>query len=595
MLIFNRSVMSNFFKPVIKRSLIIFALGTSAIGNAQEKSSMLEREISIAFAGEKTGVALNKIAEKGGFSFSYNASIIDANKPVSIDAKNKTVREVLNSLFKGKLQYKEKGNYIILTQAPLKLVDDNVRPELIIVSGYVIDEATSQKIPAVTIYEKQTRTSVLSNEYGYFSLKLSRKSDAVNLVVNKHNYNDTLLTVSPKKNQYVNVYIRPLLIGNDSLAEDSLYITEDDLAALLADSEQLINTANVKDTLYQKFQFSVLPYLGTNMKMSGSVRNDFSLNLLGGYSMGTNYFELGGVMNSNRSDLQYGQIAGVLNMVGGNVLGGQIAGVTNIVRGTVTGFQLAGCVNVCDSDVTGLQVAGLVNEDRDTVTGVTIAGIGNSSRTHVDGVQIGGIFNYSQNTTNGVQIAGLYNYSRRVNGAQIGFINVSDSCNGVPIGFFSYVHYGYHKVEFSANEIFYTNLAFRTGTNYFHNIFQAGMRPDNASSKTWHVGYGLGTTARLGNKVNFDFDVTASQVSEGEILNHLSILNNAYLGFEFKIARKFSMAIGGTVNAYWTDLNYNDYPVLFTDFNPDIILHEVVNNRYDVKMWIGGKIALRIL
>lgn len=63
----------------------------------------------------------------------------------------------------------------------------------------------------------------------------------------------------------------------------------------------------------------------------------------------------------------------------------------------------------------------------------------------------------------------------------------------------------------------------------------------------------------------------------------MSLLNKAYVGFEFQIAKKFSMALGATVNAYFTDLKYDDYPKLFTDFNPNIFYQENINNRYNVK------------
>lgn len=109
----------------------------------------------------------------------------------------------------------------------------------------------------------------------------------------------------------------------------------------------------------------------------------------------------------------------------------------------------------------------MVNYNVDSVTGVSVAGLGNNCLNNHVGVQVGGLYNYTQNTITGIQVAGLYNYARKVNGVQIGFLNVSDTCNGVPIGFLSFVKNGYHKIEFSADELFYTNIAFRTGNKLF--------------------------------------------------------------------------------------------------------------------------------
>ncbi|HEY9487176.1 MAG TPA: sigma factor [Chryseosolibacter sp.] len=58
---------------------------------------------------------------------------------------------------------------------------------------------------------------------------------------------------------------------------------------------------------------------------------------------------------------------------------------------------------------------------------------------------------------------GILNVAPKVNGTQIGLINVADIVRGVPIGLMSLVWKGYHKIEISADEIFYNNLSFRTG------------------------------------------------------------------------------------------------------------------------------------
>src|SRR5690606_38989007 len=50
--------------------------------------------------------------------------------------------------------------------------------------------------------------------------------------------------------------------------------------------ESSINMRNIRDTLYRDFQVSFVPFVGTNEMLSGNVINDYSLNVLGGYSLG---------------------------------------------------------------------------------------------------------------------------------------------------------------------------------------------------------------------------------------------------------------------------------------------------------------------
>ena len=48
------------------------------------------------------------------------------------------------------------------------------------------------------------------------------------------------------------------------------------------------------------FQVSLVPGLGSHGKMSGQVVNNFSLNVFGGYTAGTNGSELGGLFNIDK-------------------------------------------------------------------------------------------------------------------------------------------------------------------------------------------------------------------------------------------------------------------------------------------------------
>jgi hypothetical protein len=56
---------------------------------------------------------------------------------------------------------------------------------------------------------------------------------------------------------------------------------------------QRIHDKNVTDTLSRPFQLSVLPFLGTNKLLSGSIENRVSVNILMGYSAGVRKMEFG--------------------------------------------------------------------------------------------------------------------------------------------------------------------------------------------------------------------------------------------------------------------------------------------------------------
>jgi len=72
-------------------------------------------------------------------------------------------------------------------------------------------------------------------------------------------------------------------------------------------------------------------------------------------------------------------------------------------------------------------------------------------------------------------------------------------------------------------------------------------------------------------------------------------LNKAYVGFDFQVAKKLSLATGITLNGYLTRTTFTDYPTLFTDYKPKIISDRNIGNDLNLKMWWGAKVALRFL
>jgi hypothetical protein len=66
------------------------------------------------------------------------------------------------------------------------------------------------------------------------------------------------------------------------------------------------------------------------------------------------------------------------------------------------------------------------------------------------------------------------------------------------------------------------------------------------------------------------------------------------VGFDFRVARGFSIYAGGTINGYMTQNSYTDYPTLFTDIQPKVFYDKTIGDGdVNMKMWIGGKVALR--
>lgn len=608
----------------------------------------LEREVNLSLTKELPGAALQKIQDQTGLIFSYSSTLLKNISPVSLQLKQKTVREALSLILPKTIVYKSKNNYIILKEKPEE--KETKKREL---SGYVYDKNTDKKLANVTVYDKSSMQAVNTDDYGFYKITVPKEKENIN--INKSNYKDTVISISTLKDSSItNIALNPLndsIIQKDSLSwRTRLKDFSEYTNRLFKNFKGYVNTLNVKDTLYSPFQLSLLPYVGTNHKLSGNVINHLSINIIGGYARGVDGVEAGGVFNVDKENVNGSQFAGVFNLVGDSVAGFQAAGLFNVVGkhvdgvqaagflnsnlGTLDGLAAAGFMNLSQKKVNGLQLAGFMNAVNDSLDGLQAAGFLNAAK-HADGLQVAGFLNHATainggqiagflnnspqgvkggqiagflNTTDtleGAQIAGFLNHAETVKGAQIagflnrtkllegyqiGVINVSDSCNGLPIGVLSFVKNGVHQLELTADEVFPVNLAFRTGVSKFYSVLSAGIVP-GAGDPVWTFGYALGTSFKIKNKLNSDITLGTQHINYGDFTERTSDLYKLYLGLEYKFGKKFSIAAGPTFNLYLSDRD------LISRGATEIAPYTLINNNYyenlNLKGWFGGKIALR--
>ena len=620
--------------------VVVFALNTasSKTFETDDPIPILERVISLNFQQEPLEIVLNKISREARFTFSYNSEIIDADRSISQNFQRKTVREVLDEIFGGTIDYKARGKYVILMQAP-KREEKEQR-----ITGYVVDESTGKRLQNVSIYDPVSLSSTVTDSFGYFQLEVDQPTgEEVKLAIRKLNYSDTVVAVTSDRRRLINIAI--------SEPADKVNIFADSVKQKIKRfwktkvSPQEVNMQNIRDTLYRKFQFSVVPFVGTNHKLSGNVINDFSVNLYGGYALGVKEFEFGGMFNIIRGNMDGAQFAGIFNSVGGKMNKMQMAGILNMNRDSVNGYQFAGAINLngnssnkfsmagllnltyrdsrgvhlaglgngtigmqegphiaglfnfSTQDTRPAQVSGLTNFTAGTMTGAQVSGLLNFALKDIKGAQVAGLVNIATRDLSGAQVSAILNYATRVRGAQIGLLNFNDSIRGIPLGLLSFSLKGYHKFEVSADEIFYTNVAFRTGVRQFYNILTVGAKPDSFKDDetTWTFGYGIGTAPRLTRRLSLNVDLTSNQVVYGSSIDAINLINKLYLGLEIQAMKYIGFAFGVTLNGYVTDSTYDKYKPLFTDYTPHLLYDRTYSNDLNMKMWLGAKVGVRFL
>jgi len=325
--------------------LFLFAIGATA--DAQQ---ILSRQVSVHFDHTRLGEALTQIGKQGSFYFSYNGTLLPKDSLVTLSAVQQPVAVVLKQIFHDRFEFEEQGNYIIIVPAlpHLGMINTDITNDdhTFSISGIVIDERNNKRIINASVYEKQQLAATLTDEHGYFKLKIRTADPGVlRITASKLLYHDVTLNflqavpVTTRSDQHP-------YRGN----ADGKSVESDALGKFFITARQRIQSLNIPDFFARRpFQVSLTPGLSTHGLFSSQVVNKFSLNVAGGYTAGVNGMEIGGLFNINKEDSRYFQFAGVFNLVGHNMTGFQLAGFTWTIPGQMfTGLKYLHSVILMD-------------------------------------------------------------------------------------------------------------------------------------------------------------------------------------------------------------------------------------------------------
>jgi hypothetical protein len=527
----------------------------------------LERKVTITANHVPLEKVLQEISTKANFYFAYNSSIIKTDSIVSLSINNRPVTDVLFALFQSNLEYKSSGNYVILRRAPAiqkaineKAVRDNT---IYYVTGYVSDDSTGAKVKDASVYVKERLVSTLTNDNGYFRLRLKNTYSKTAVTVSKVEYIDTTFLIDPRYNRPVNIAIVPVyqqdeivtispepgVTARDTVPEeiavdtflnsenaDFSRLEQTPLGRFFATSVQRIQSLNLGNYIAQRpYQVSLIPGISTHGKLSANVVNNASLNILGGYTAGVNGGEAGSLFNMNKRNMEGAQVAGLFNLTGGYVSGVQGAGIFNLVLGDVKGVQLAGITNNVYGKLNGVQLSGIYNHTSRSSGGIQVAGVGN----------------FSGGSTSGIQIGGIINYAKKLHGVQIGLINISDSSSGFSIGLINVVLKGYHKLSLYSNESLPLNAAFKTGNTNLYSILLGGINVEEGK-RQYSFGYGLGTERRLGKTFSINPELSSQYIYQGS-WHYTNLLNKLSLNINIHAGKYFSVFAGPSLNVFYSN------------------------------------------
>lgn len=610
------------------------------------QANPLSRKINLHLKNQTVEKSLNSIADAANVHFSYNADILPLDSLVSLNFENTEIQKILNYMFSARFDYKTSGNYIIIQKKKIaKTETKTTKTNEIKVSGKVVDKGSGAKIANTSIYNINGKEQILTDTNGNFSITFKPGEDNISLAVNNQNYQDTVLMLqsdsnetleiflNPKKNEFINAAVNQ----GDSIVKQS--IEQIKLVSRLVKNELMTHALNIGYFTERPFQVSLLPFLGTNTGLSGSIVNNFSLNIFSGYSYGVKGVELGGILNINRgfvhglqlsgfgnftgkelvgiqaagflnqnlAKVKGAQLAGFYNMCGDSMEGAQLAGFINISRRVSTGLQaagfinfsgrnfngtqLAGFMNIGSSEFRGIQLAGFMNQAH-SMKGIQIAGFSNFVSGGFSGIQMAGFMNVSTSTIKGVQFSCFMNIAKKVEGMQIGIINIADSVSGVSLGILNFVRKGYHQIVLKSDETAYTGLQLKIGTAALYTIFGFSVLPDTGA-KAASAEFGFGTHLFAKRRLGINFDLTGVNYFTSDLLfSHTAQNLKLSAEINLKLFGKCRIFAGPNYNLNVYDASGGSIPPLPAKYFSAYHLHQTAGN-FVFRGWMGMNMGLK--
>lgn len=222
----------------------------------------LTTKLSVDFKNIKIETALDEIQVLGRFYFSYNSKVVNVNKLVTYSSYNESIETILDNVLGEGFKYKHRGKYIIIQDAKPILT----KKKKVSIKGKVSSSSDSTQISDVTIYEVDQLKTTSTDKKGDFNLTVSTKNKEVSVIISKENYKDLIVSSSDFIDTNLVIYLEP----ETDTAKWKKFLKMDSIKWLkIFYTDKILNTIrNVDLSENRKFQFSLIPFIGTNGKLS---------------------------------------------------------------------------------------------------------------------------------------------------------------------------------------------------------------------------------------------------------------------------------------------------------------------------------------
>jgi len=203
---------------ILSACFLLFSVNT-AFGQVP----LLERTISIPKQNTTLYEALNLISQKADCFFIYNSETVESDKRVKLHADNQPLTKVLNDILSNPgLEYKVLGKHILIYKAkkdahllnkiqPAVSSKDTIKN--VVIKGHIYDNKNRTAIPFATIGIVEENIGTITNNDGFFSLKIPASLIGTSLVVSHLGYMSQCIPVQLLNEQQVDIYLDRRIIS----------------------------------------------------------------------------------------------------------------------------------------------------------------------------------------------------------------------------------------------------------------------------------------------------------------------------------------------------------------------------------------------
>lgn len=166
---------------------------------------LLNKKVDFIANGISLEESLFQLMDQSGVSLSFSNEIIP-EKTIRAEFQQQPLRRVLRVLFEDtNLKFRTVGQQVLIFEEIPPLP-----PKRFTISGYLVDEATQERLIGATVVDQSSKLGTATNQYGFFSLSLPQGSTKLSLSF--IGYEPLTVTIDLSSDQVVTLSLKSNLI-----------------------------------------------------------------------------------------------------------------------------------------------------------------------------------------------------------------------------------------------------------------------------------------------------------------------------------------------------------------------------------------------